>query len=230
MNMFDIKNRNNPSMDKYMDPKKPPFGGPNERIEFDPKKKTKYQRVIDRDKNFEGGEFNRNYDTTWKAITRDLVSRSVNKKEYNPMYAKPTIATTKAVDEGRIMKFEEFINESNAFFEEDETSALPLPNDEPLDDEPIDDEPIEDMSNMDLFDADEEQVENVLADYGDQIDEIISTISDEMEIDPEEAAKLVLCAIKKTHFPDEEPTEDDEEPIDEEPIDEEPEEDDDQLA
>ena len=199
--MFDIKNRNNPSMDKYMDPKKPPFGGPKERIEFDPKKKSKYQRVIDRDKNFEGGEFNRNYDTTWKAITRDLVSRSVNKKEYNPMYAKPTIATVDAVEEGKIMRFDQFVNESeegyNMFAEAEEDE---VPGMEDMDTDIPAEEP----------EVDEEKLENLMADHGEALEEMIDEIAEAMEIEKDEVCDLLCAAIKKLVNKEDEDAEGDE--------------------
>ena len=102
MDMFDAKRRDFHSMDDYMkqDTKKHGFGGPNTAIPFDQKDKSKlagYQRVVERDPKFEGGKFNTNYDPTWKAVTRDIISRQANKKEFNPMYAKPTMATTSAV-------------------------------------------------------------------------------------------------------------------------------------
>ena len=47
--MFNIKRRNNPSMDRYSDLKKPAFGGPSEKTDFDTTKRKSlegYQRVI----------------------------------------------------------------------------------------------------------------------------------------------------------------------------------------
>ena len=113
--MFNVKRRDNPSMDRWTNPKKPAFGGPSEKEDFDKSKKKaldKYQRVVERDPNAEGGRFNPNYDSAWKAFSSDIVYKSAKKKPYTQMYAKPTIATTEAVEEGKIIRYEEFVNEN----------------------------------------------------------------------------------------------------------------------
>jgi hypothetical protein len=204
MDMFNIKRRDNPSMDKYSDLKKPGFGGPNSAEPFDKSKRKSlepYQRVVDRNADFEGGKFNHNYDPTWKAVTRDLISRTSKKKPFDPMYAKPTIATVDAVEEAaRIRTFEEFLNESEGFnmFAEAET-------DEPLTDEPMEGSP-EDVE------VDAEQLENLMDEFGEEIEDLISDIAEKMEIDREEVAELLCTAVKRmSEAPAEEEEEDSEE-------------------
>lgn len=215
MDMFDAKRRDNPSMEKFMDQKKPGFGGPSSAIPFEPnKKKTQlsgYQRVVERDPKFEGGKFNTNYDHTWKAVTRDIISRQANKKPFEPMYAKPTIATAPAVEEGRIFRFEEFVNESefNMFAEaedDDSMAGTELDNEDMTDD--VDQN---DMENQEE-EVDEEQLEKVMEDHKEQITDMIDEIAEKMEIEKEEVAKLLKAAIKKIV---EEPQESEEEEVDE---------------
>ena len=111
--MFNVKRRDNPSMDNWSDIKKPAFGGPKEKADFDKAKKTKlkeYQRIVERNPDAEGGRFNPNYDSAWKGFTSDIIYRTAKKKSYEPMYAKTTIAVIDAIEEGNIIRFEEFIN------------------------------------------------------------------------------------------------------------------------
>ena len=203
MDMFNTKDRRNPSMDDYMDLKKPGFGGPNSRKDFDKSKKETlkgYQRVIDRNADFEGGQFNHNYDTTWKAITRDLISRTAKKKPFDPMYAKPTIATVDAVEEGKIMRFEQFVNESdgyNMFAEAEEETpemddTMGMPDDMPENDEP---------------EVDEEKLEELMAEHGEALEEMIDEIAEKMEIEKEEVCDLLCAAIKKLTSTEEEESE-----------------------
>ena len=84
MDMFNVKRRDNPSMDRWTNLKKPAFGGPSEKEDFDKSKKKaldKYQRVVERDPNAEGGRFNPNYDSAWKAFSSDIVYKSAKKNE-----------------------------------------------------------------------------------------------------------------------------------------------------
>lgn len=195
MDMFNVKRRDNPSMDRYSDLKKPAFGGPTEKTDFDKTKRKSlegYQRVIDRNADFEGGQFNHNYDTTWKAITRDLISRTAKKKPFDPMYAKPTIATVDAVEEGKIMRFDQFVNESeggyNMFAEAEEDETPEMDNDMGMsNDMPENDEP----------EVDEEKLEDLMADHGEALEEMIEEIAEKMEIEKEEVCDLLCAAIKK---------------------------------
>ena len=202
MDMFDAKRRDFHSMDKFTKPSKEHgFGGPNTAIPFDQNDKSKlagYKRVISRDPKFESGggdTFNTNYDTTWKAITRDIISKQANKKEYNPMYAKPTMAVVDAVEEGKILRFDQFCNESaeagyNMFAEaEDDTMNPNLGDDDQLGNtEPDGDEEPE---------VDEEQLEQVVEEHKDQIKDLLDEIAEKFEIEKEEASNLLRAAIKK---------------------------------
>ena len=199
--MFNVKRRDNPSMDRYSDLKKPAFGGPSEKTDFDKTKRKSlegYQRVIDRNADFEGGQFNHNYDTTWKAITRDLISRTAKKKPFDPMYAKTTIATVDAVEEGKIMRFDQFVNESeggyNMFAEAEEDENPEMDNEPGMTDDMPAEEP----------EVDEEKLENLMADHGEDLEEMIEEIAEKMEIEKEEVCDLLCAAIKKLATKEEE--------------------------
>jgi hypothetical protein len=189
MDMFNAKDRRHPSMDDHMNLKKPGFGGPSSKEDFDKSKRTTlkgYQRVIDRNSDFEGGKFNHNYDTTWKAVTRDLISRSANKKPFDPMYAKPTIASTEAVEEGRIFRFEEFISENfNMFSEAEEENPF------------MSGEESSEETESEEIQVDEEKLEALIEDYGDELKDLVEDIAEKMEIEKEEAFDLLCAAIKK---------------------------------
>ena len=212
MDIFNVKRRDNPSMDNYMDLKKPGFGGPNSKEDFDKSKRKSlegYQRVVDRNADFEGGNFNHNYDPTWKAVTRDLISRTAKKKPFNPMYAKQTIATVNAVEEGTIKRFEQFVNENEGFnmFAEAEDETTP--------------EMEETTPEMEEVEVDQEQVEMLMADFGDDLEEMIDEIAEKMELEKEEVCDILCAAIKKMCAPAEEEEEEEENPEGEEPTEEE---------
>jgi hypothetical protein len=206
MDMFNVKRRDNPSMDRWTDLKKPAFGGPKEKEDFDTSNRKTlagYQRVIDRNSDFEGGngKFRNNYDPTWKAITRDRVSRDAKKKPFDPMYAKHTIATVDAVEEGRIIRFEDFVNENF-----DEYSAYEA--EEPMDDEPMDDAPMNDEPVDIGYDVDEEQLEQLMEEFGDDLNDMIESIMEKMEIEDKQAVCDLLCAaVEKMCSADEEESE-----------------------
>jgi hypothetical protein len=190
MDMFNVKRRDNPSMDRYSDLKKPAFGGPKEKEDFDKSKRKSldgYQRVVDRNADFEGGKFNHNYDTTWKAVTRDLISRTAKKKPFDPMYAKPTIATVDAVEEGKIKRFEQFVNENEGYnmFAEAEEEAPEM------------EETPEEGAEVEEIEVDEEQLENLMADFGEDLEAMIEDIAEKMEIEKEEVCNLLCAAVKK---------------------------------
>ena len=209
MDMFDVNRRDNPQMDQYMDPKKPPFGGPKEKSDFEGNKRkslNKYQRIVQRNRDFEGNlhdpqtgeEMNQpNYDTTWKAVTRDRVSRDAKKKPTEVMYAKPTIAT-EPVEEGKIMRFEQFVNENF-----DEMNQMPNEAEEPVDN-------LDGMGdNMDEtpdlgYEVDEEQLEKVMDEFGDDLNELIDKIAEEMEIEKEAVCDLLCAAVEKICKPEDE--------------------------
>lgn len=200
MEMFNVKRRDNPSTDRYMDPKAKPFGGPSEKVDFDKSKRTslkEYQRIVTRNADFEGGAFNHNYDPTWKAITRDLIHKQANKKEFNPMYAKPTMATVPAVEEARIARFEEYVNEN---FEGSGFNMFAEAEDEPEVETEIETEMEPEV--------DEEKLEALMEDYSETITDVIEEIMKQMEIEREETIDLLCAALKKMKA---EPAEEDEE-------------------
>ncbi len=202
--MFNVKRRDYPSTDKYTDIKKAPFGGPSEKVDFDTTKRTTlagYQRIVSRNADFEGGNFNHNYDPTWKAITRDLIHRSANKKEFNPMYAKPTMATVPAVEEGRIARFEEYVNEN---FDGSGFNMFSEAEDEPEVETGMESEMEPEMEP----EVDEEKLEALMEDYSETITDVIEEIMKQMEIEREETIDLLRAALKKMK---EEPAEEEEE-------------------
>lgn len=180
--MFNAKSRRNPKMDDWMDLSKPGFGGPKEKTDFDKSKRDflkGYQRVVDRNADFEGGKTINNYDTTWKAVSRDVVSRQAGKKPFDPMYSTPVTRTSTKIEEGRIFRFEEFVNEN---FED-------LMNDEemPNDDMPMDEKP----------ELDEEKLEMLMEEFGDHMKEMIDEICEKMELDKAECCDYICAAIEK---------------------------------
>ena len=195
--MFNAKRRDNPSMDRYMDIKKAPFGGPNEKDDFDKSKRKSlqgYQRVIERDPNFEGGNFNHNYDTTWKAISRDRISRDAKKKPFDPMYAKTTVFTQE-IEEGKVARFEEFTNENFEYEAKD-----PEIND-------VDDDTIEGDNIEGGYEVDQEQLDMLIEEFGKDLKKLIKKICDKMEIEQTESCDLICAAVEKTCS---EPAEEDE--------------------
>jgi hypothetical protein len=216
MEMFNTKDRRHPSMDDHMNLKKPGFGGPSSKKDFNKSERktlAKYQRVVDRNKDFEGGNFNHNYDTTWKAVTRDLISRTAKKKPFEPMYAKNTIATTDAVEEGRIFRFEEFISENfNMFAEAEEEEENPFGQEEMNLEEPES----ELTNGMEIPEVDEEKLESLIEDYGSELKDLVEDIAEKLEIEKEEAFDLLLAAVHKMKTEPEEENEEDEENEEEE--------------
>jgi hypothetical protein len=212
MEMFNAKDRRHPSMDDHMNLKKPGFGGPSSKKDFNKSERktlAKYQRVVDRNKDFEGGNFNHNYDTTWKAVTRDLISRTAKKKPFEPMYAKNTIATTDAVEEGRIFRFEEFISENFNMFAEAEEEE----EENPFGQEEMNlEEPESELTNgMEIPEVDEEKLESLIEDYGSELKDLVEDIAEKLEIEKEEAFDLLLAAVHKMKTEPEEENEEDEE-------------------
>jgi hypothetical protein len=183
MDMFNAKSRRNPKMDNWMDLSKPGFGGPKEKEDFDKSKRDflkGYQRVVDRNADFEGGKTINNYDTTWKAVSRDVVSRQAGKKPFDPMYSTPITRTSTKIEEGKIFRFEEFINEN---FEEMMNSDDEMPTDEmPMDEKP---------------ELDEEKLEMLMEEFGDQLKEMIDEICEKMELDKAECCDYICATIEK---------------------------------
>ena len=222
MEMFNVKRRDNPSMDNWSDIKKPAFGGPKEKADFDKAKKTKlkeYQRIVERNPDAEGGRFNPNYDSAWKGFTSDIIYRTAKKKSYEPMYSTPTIAVINAIEEGNIIRFEEFINENYEENEEDfDEYGNPESDEESvyLEEDDNEDDLENDMSMMaeeedevDTFDefeeekvdlgyeVDEEQLDKLLEEFGDELQTMITNICETMEMEKSEVCDLLCAAIEK---------------------------------
>jgi hypothetical protein len=216
MEMFNVKRRDNPSMDNWSDIKKPAFGGPNEKADFDKAKKTKlkeYQRIVERNPDAEGGRFNPNYDSAWKGFTSDIIYRTAKKKSYEPMYAKTTIAVIDAIEEGNIIRFEEFINENMSDQEEFDEYGNEYGK-RPAKFNPDSEEPVEyleeDEDEVDTFDefeeeeqvdlgyeVDEEQLDKLLEEFGDELQTMITNICETMEMEKSEVCDLLCAAIEK---------------------------------
>ena len=219
MEMFNVKRRDNPSMDNWSDIKKPAFGGPKEKADFDKAKKTKlkeYQRIVERNPDAEGGRFNPNYDSAWKGFTSDIIYRTAKKKSYEPMYAKTTIAVIDAIEEGNIIRFEEFINEN--YNEDDDefdpNNENPVGIEEEYDKESEEDEnyleeseeedevdtfnEFEEEEKVDLgYEVDEEQLDKLLEEFGDELQTMITNICETMEMEKSEVCDLLCAAIEK---------------------------------
>lgn len=209
MEMFNVKRRDNPSMDNWSDIKKPAFGGPKEKADFDKAKKTKlkeYQRIVERNPDAEGGRFNPNYDSAWKGFTSDIIYRTAKKKSYEPMYSTPTIAVIDAIEEGNIIRFEEFINEN---YNEDEDEEFD-PNNMDPEGGMVAEEEEEDTDEVDTFnefeeeekvdlgyEVDEEQLDKLLEEFGDELQTMITNICETMEMEKSEVCDLLCAAIEK---------------------------------
>ena len=215
MEMFNVKRRDNPSMDNWSDIKKPAFGGPKEKADFDKAQKTKlkeYQRIVERNPDAEGGRFNPNYDSAWKGFTSDIIYRTAKKKSYEPMYAKTTIAVIDAIEEGNIIRFEEFINEDKSTQEFDQFGKLII-NDEVEDLENLEKVYLEEDNDNDEVDTfnefeeeesvelgyevDEEQLDKLLEEFGDELQTMITNICETMEMEKSEVCDLLCAAIEK---------------------------------
>lgn len=203
MDMFNAKSRRNPKMDNWMDLSKPGFGGPKEKEDFDKSKRDflkGYQRVVDRNADFEGGKTINNYDTTWKAVSRDVVSRQAGKKPFDPMYSTPITRTSTKIEEGKIFRFEEFINEN---FEE----MMKADDEMPMDKMAMDKMPMDEMPELD-----EEKLEMLMEEFGDQLKEMIDEICEKMEMDKAECCDYLCATIEKMcKLEDEEESEESEE-------------------
>ena len=121
MEMFNVNRRDILNFDNYMDLKKPGFGGPasarqlkdarGRRVNPNPKLKE-YQRVVERDPMFSHPHYN----STYKAMTHDLVYKQEGKKPFT--YRDPYLTAVPTVEydfanEGRSYEsFEQFINEA----------------------------------------------------------------------------------------------------------------------
>ena len=205
MEMFNVKRRDNPSMDNWSDIKKPAFGGPKEKADFDKAKKTKlkeYQRIVERNPDAEGGRFNPNYDSAWKGFTSDIIYRTAKKKSYEPMYSTPTIAVIDAIEEGTIIRFEEFINENYMSTEEEEFDPNNMDPEGGMvaeeDEDDVDTFNEFEEEKVDLgYEVDEEQLDKLLEEFGDELQTMITNICETMEMEKSEVCDLLCAAIEK---------------------------------
>jgi len=121
MEMFNVHRRDIMNFDNYMNLKKPGFGGPSsaklfkdgsgKRVNQDPRLKE-YQRVVERDPMFSHPHYN----STYKAVTNDLVYKQEKKKPvtYADPYhtGLPMVNVAESANSGLShSSFESFINE-----------------------------------------------------------------------------------------------------------------------
>ncbi len=124
MDLFDVHRRDVYNFDKYMDLKKPGFGG-NDSLIYDRDAKGKktsssnklkdYRKVVKRDPMFK----NPHYNSTYKAMTHDLVYKQEGEKPFT--YRDPYLTGIATVEvgeyeheetnESKLPKFNGFINE-----------------------------------------------------------------------------------------------------------------------
>jgi hypothetical protein len=128
MEMFNVHRRDVLNFDNYMDLKKPGFGGPasakplrdarGKRVDPNPRLKE-YQRVVERDPAFSHPHYN----STYKAMTHDLVYKQEGKKPftYRDPYltAVPTVEYDFANEGKSYTSFQQFINESDEMMQGD---------------------------------------------------------------------------------------------------------------
>lgn len=122
MEMFNVHRRDVMDFDNYMDLKKPGFGGPNSAVAFKDKsgkrvvdnpKLKEFQRVVERDPMFA----NKHYDSTYKAMTHDVIYKQEKKKpvDYRDPYltALPVVDISKVEERIACTSFRKFINETH---------------------------------------------------------------------------------------------------------------------
>jgi len=120
MEMFNAHRRDLLGFNDYMDLKKPGFGGPASAIQArDAKGKlinkspklSQYRRVVERDPAFS----HKVYDSTYKAMTHDLVYKQEGKKPFtypDPYFtAYPTVEVGELDENTKVVSFNTFINE-----------------------------------------------------------------------------------------------------------------------
>lgn len=129
MEMFNVHRRDILNFDDYMDLKKPGFGGPASAIPYadargkrtvaNPKL-SKYQKVVERDPAFG----HKHYDSTYKAMTHDLVYKQAGKKPFtypDPYLTGIPVRDISKVEEGFSQtSFSKFIAEQEELEQEEE--------------------------------------------------------------------------------------------------------------
>jgi hypothetical protein len=126
MEIFNTHRRDILNFDSYMDLKKPGFGGPSsaialrdergKKINKDPKL-AGYQRTVERDPAFS----NPVYNSTYKAMTHDLVYKQENKKPFtytDPYRTAVPVIEYDPTSEGKSYEsFKQFVNEERSLSE-----------------------------------------------------------------------------------------------------------------
>jgi hypothetical protein len=123
------------------------------------------------------------------------------------MYAKTTIAVIDAIEEGNIIRFEEFINENMSNKEEFDSNKLDpeggMEDDNYLEESEDEDEvdtfnEFEEEEKVDLgYEVDEEQLDKLLEEFGDELQTMITNICETMELEKSEVCDLLCAAIEK---------------------------------
>ncbi len=185
MDIFNLKNNDVKDFKRFMDMKAPAFGGPAETEAFDKSKRKSlkdWNKVAQRDANFENGGKNHNYDNYWKAFNNDVPSRAAKIKVEEPLTAIPTMGV-KIVKESHVPQFENYMFEEEA----DETKEVEL-----------DEAP----------EIDEEALEMFMEEFSDELKEILAIACEKMEIEKEECVEIFKAAIQKvSEMPDEDESE-----------------------
>ena len=187
MDIFNLKSNDVKDFKRFMDIKAKSFGGPAETEAFDKSKKkslAEWNRVAQRDANFENGGKNHNYDGYWKAFNSDLPSRAAKIKTEEPLTAIPTMGV-KIVKESHVPQFE------NYMFEEEADEV----NDVDLEETP---------------EIDEEALEMFMEEFSDELKEILEIACEKMEIEKEECVEIFKAAIQKVSEMPEEESDDEE--------------------
>jgi hypothetical protein len=122
MEMFNVHRRDVMNFDNYMDLKKPGFGGPSSAVAFKDKsgkrvvdnpKLQEFQRVVERDPMFAS----KHYDSTYKAMTHDVIYKQEKKKpvKYRDPYltALPVVDISKVEESFACTSFRKFVNEQD---------------------------------------------------------------------------------------------------------------------
>jgi hypothetical protein len=124
MEMFNVKRRDILDFDNYMDLKKSGFGGPSsakayrdssgKKLNKNPKLDG-YQRVVTRDPAFGHSH----YDSTYKAVTNDLVYKQEKKKPftYDDTRGIPVVVVGEVKEGFALTNFSEFLNEDEGISE-----------------------------------------------------------------------------------------------------------------
>jgi hypothetical protein len=117
MDMFNAKRRDILDMDSYMDLKNPGFGGPASAIKSSElgkeKKLNGYRKVVKRDPMF--GD---HYDSTYKAMTHDLVYKQEGEKPFDydhEMMGIPVVDLEDAMERKAAKKLKSKMNEGKAY-------------------------------------------------------------------------------------------------------------------